>query len=263
MEEYSHPVPFPSTEWSSIYEADCGRTTIRREALNRVLSRYLPALRSHLMYKFRYSREYADDILQEFVAERVLEKDLLSHVDPEMGKFRTFVLKSLDNYVVSFERKREAKKREPDHAQSLEKLQYDLCSSKECDPAEEFNKRWAQQVLVQAVRSIRDHCERIERRDIWEVFKARVLDPIWGDQKSISYGQLVEDFSLESPAQAYNILASGKRIFRRCLRKVVGQYAGDEEQVDDEIKDLKAILVRCDEPPRCEDIDMEEGGMHD
>ncbi len=220
----------------------------------------MPALRSHLIYELRYSREKADDMLQGFIADQVLENKLLSRGDPERGKFRTFVLKALDNYVVSVERKRCAQKRRPDNAGSLENVKFRLCSSTVQSPGEVFNREWAHAVISQAISAARKHCDRIGRSDIWGVFQNRILDPLFSDQNPLSYGELVERYDLRSPSQAYSILASGKRIFRRCLREVVGEYAGGEEEVEREIRDLKNIAARCSGPfPRAIMDDNAEG----
>jgi hypothetical protein len=62
---------------------------------------------------------------------------------------------------------------------------------------------------------------------------------------SPSYQELVERFGFSSPTQASNMLVTAKRTYARVLRSVIGEYARDEQEIDDELADLQAILARC------------------
>ena len=52
-------------------------------------------------------------------------------------------------------------------------------------------------------------------------------------------------FGFDSPAQAYNALATSKRMFMRVLRSVIGEYARSDREIDVEIEHWKAILCRA------------------
>ena len=52
----------------------------------------------------------------------------------------------------------------------------------------------------------------------------------------------VQRLNLQAPIQAANLLTTAKRKFTRILRSVVGEYAGDEKRIDQEILDLKSII---------------------
>jgi hypothetical protein len=41
------------------------------------------------------------------------------------------------------------------------------------------------------------------------------------------------------------MLVTAKRMYVRVLRSVIGEYARDEQEIDDELADLQAILARC------------------
>jgi hypothetical protein len=59
------------------------------------------------------------------------------------------------------------------------------------------------------------------------------------------YQQLVRELGLQSPAQAANVLITGKRMFIRCLRAVVGEYEVSEAQLDAEIGEIRQIIARA------------------
>jgi hypothetical protein len=109
-------------------------------------------------------------------------------------------------------------------------------------PGEDMDVAWGREVLAQATARMESECAASKREDIWGVFQARVLDPIMGNVPEVSYEDLVARFRLASPAQASNILVTGKRMFLRHLREVIGEYAEDEKVVEEEIEDLRRIL---------------------
>ena len=69
--------------------------------MGQLLSRYLPALRSHLIHSKRLQGADADDVLQDFVAGKILERDLIAKANQELGKFRTFLLTALDRFLLN------------------------------------------------------------------------------------------------------------------------------------------------------------------
>ena len=72
---------FPSTRWSLVARAGQIDPESRREALGELLGRYLPALRAHLIHHKRLAPEKADDLVQEFITSKILEKDLIARAD--------------------------------------------------------------------------------------------------------------------------------------------------------------------------------------
>src|SRR5205814_9587073 len=104
----------PSTHWSEIASASRTRQRKGREALDRLLTRYQAALLAHISFKFRAPQDAAQDLLQSFVAEKILENELLARANPGRGRFRTFLLNALDRVVISQQRKERAQKRAPE-----------------------------------------------------------------------------------------------------------------------------------------------------
>ena len=102
---------FPSTHWSAVERAAGGGGD--RAALAELLTRYLPAMKTFLVLDRRLDPHRSDDLLQGFVAELVLEKNLLSRADPARGRFRTFLLACLSRYVSTQRRRDTASLRHP------------------------------------------------------------------------------------------------------------------------------------------------------
>ena len=81
MEQELRSNRLPSTHWSQIAWASHNRQQKGREALGRLLTRYQPALLAHLGFKFPATEDAAQDLLQSYVAEKILENELLAQAN--------------------------------------------------------------------------------------------------------------------------------------------------------------------------------------
>src|SRR6185369_8584195 len=93
--------PFPNTAWSMVARAAHVRSSVRRRTLEALIRQYQPALRSYLMARRRVGPHEADDLLQGFLAGKVLEQQILRRADRTRGKFRTFLMTALERFSIS------------------------------------------------------------------------------------------------------------------------------------------------------------------
>ncbi len=225
-----------------VRRAGCPEADQRRSALSSLLERYLPVLRFHLMSRGRVPRHQVDDLLQEFLLSKIIESEIIAKADQGRGRFRSFLITAMDRFAMNCLRDQRAVKRQLDRSSSLEAAPdpVDRASS----PADQFDLAWARQVLGQAVRRMQLECKRSARADVWQVFRARVLEPTIRGSDPVTYSELVRRFNLESPTKASNILVTANRMFARVLRTVIGTYERDERDINEEIQDLLRILGR-------------------
>jgi len=214
-----------------------------REALGQLLARYMPALRAHLVYSKRLAPDRADDVIQDFVAKKILERDLIAQAKCDLGKFRTFLLKALNRFLFNQIRDRGAKKRAAAEGSEALGERAELVSS-DFEASHAFDVAWARSVLAEAVERMRDHCQATGRMDVWGVFELRILAPILEGAEPADYRELVKRFGLRSPSQASNVLMTAKRTYERVLRSVVAEYAEDAQEIDQEIGELREILAQ-------------------
>jgi len=85
-------------------------------------------------------------------------------------------------------------------------------------------------------------CEATGRTNFWGLFEVRVVGPLLRGEPPPAYDELVARFGFQSPLQASNALTTAKRIFTRALHAVVAEYAESEEAVEEELRELRAIL---------------------
>ncbi|WP_428388224.1 hypothetical protein [Mucisphaera sp.] len=248
---------FPATQWSLIGEAS-GAGDRAREALNHLLSIYLPALRSHLIYRKRYRSDEADELLQGFITDKVIERNLLAKADQARGKFRTLLLTALNNYVISVKRAEKAAKRSPGPAgqngtggpggggggiRSIDDEGAEHLGAVPDDHVRSFEIEWARLVLDQAVERVRDQCVATKRPDLWGILELRVLKPTLQGVEPVDYDTLVQKFNFRTPMQASNALITAKRLFVRQLREVVRAYVESDDDIDREIEELRELLA--------------------
>jgi RNA polymerase sigma-70 factor (ECF subfamily) len=229
---------FPTTRWSLVGRAAETDAEARRTALDALLRLYLPALRAHLRIARRFRAVDADDLLQGFVADKVMESGIIGRADVARGRFRSYLLVALDRYVVSQARRERAAKRgrgtaETDGPEAGEAVAADG------EPSDAFETAWARELVAEAKRRMEASCREAGRDDVWCVF-ARHVAPTQGGAD----GERLTGSIADRKKQA-NLLVTAKRAFRRAIRSVIADYVENDEQVDEEICDLKRALVRA------------------
>ena len=242
-DRYSGERRFPTTRWSLVARAGQNDTEARREALEQILVRYLPALRAHLTCGKGLAPDRADDLLQEFVARKILEKDLIAGAEQDLGKFRTFLLTALNRFMINQFRDERAKKRAPCDGVVLGVSDPTWLAQTEASPSVAFDVAWARSIVTEAVRRMRAECQESNRMDLWGVFECRVLGPALEGSDPVDYEQLARRFGFQSPTQASNVLVTAKRMYARTLRLVVGEYARSSGEIESEIGELREILA--------------------
>jgi DNA-directed RNA polymerase specialized sigma24 family protein len=230
---------FPTTRWPLIARAS-GDSEESRQALAELLRRYLPPLRAHLRYSRGVQASEAEDVLQHFVADKILEQGLIAHARQEKGRFRSFLRTSLNHFLSNRRRSRFSGRRAADRAGPLPE------GAEPVDPAppvgDDFDIAWARQVLAQTLEAMKAECRASGHEAVWGVFEARTLAPILRDAPPVPYQELVEKWGFVSPSQASNARITANRMFVRLLRQAVGAYEADDDAIEEEISDLMKIL---------------------
>lgn len=234
---------FPPTNWSEVRRAAHPSQAWGEKALAALLGRYRPALKAHLMFAKRLSHERAEDLLHDFIADKVLRHSLLAGSDPGRGRFRTYLLTALDRYAVSAHRRDAAQKRAPEGG-FVELEEFDAPAG-DAGQTSAGDTEWARQVVADALQRTQTECEATGRANFWSIFEARVVGPLLRGEPAPAYEAMVARLGFQSPLQASNALTTAKRIFARMLREVVAEYAGSPEAVETELHELRAILAQA------------------
>lgn len=226
---------FPETRWSLVGRAAMSDELTRQQALRELLLAYLPGLRAYLVEGRRVPEDVVDDLLHDFVVDKFLAEKLVHHAEQGKGKFRSFILKSLNNFVTT-KLGQEYKAHITADGMNLDGFASDG------DLRDQFDREWVKQVVGDTLELMAADCRARGRTDLWEVFCLRVVDPMLNGTDPADYERIVDRLCLETPRQAINLLANAKRCFIKHLRAAVSCYVHDEMQIDEEIADLRRII---------------------
>jgi DNA-directed RNA polymerase specialized sigma24 family protein len=222
---------FPVTHWTLVDEAaaDSGEA-----ALDDLLRRYLPALRAHLVYVRKVSIDQVDDVLQEFIASKLLAGELLDRARRQRGRFRTYLLTALDRFIISRHRQEAAAKRGGGLVDAWSEAAEELAAVPE-EGQSLVDLVWLREVVRQAIERTRVELQASGRGDFFTVFDKRLVAPVLEGATPAPYRVLMEQTQLRSPMQAANALVTARRVFERQVRAVIGEYVGGADEVEAEL----------------------------
>ena len=174
--------------------------------------------------------------MQGFVTCKIVERDFLAKADAARGRFRSFLLKSLEHYVID-ELRRAVGRGEA-------RADEETCEVPSPPTADVFDVEWARQLLQAALGRMRGECQKKGREDLWALFECRVAAPALHGCPPPPYLELVRRFGFRSAEQASNALVTAKRQFERNLGAVIAETerVANEKDIQAEIADLCKIL---------------------
>jgi DNA-directed RNA polymerase specialized sigma24 family protein len=230
---------FPRTDWAELSKA----ADAEQAPLDRLIRLYWHPLKIFLVATFPNLSGQADELLQDFAGDKLLRDGWLKKADQSRGRFRDFLKTSLRNFIL--DRLSRADVKNP--PVSLDELEQEIPESPAS--AEEFDLAWTRAVLAETLKRMETDCrkpgkDQPRRSHIWEMFRIRLLEPLFHDAPQLPYDQLVERFGLKSPLDASNTLLSAKRIFKAHLDEVIRDYAGIDAATAVEVEALKDFLRR-------------------
>jgi RNA polymerase sigma-70 factor (ECF subfamily) len=237
---------FLTTHWSEIRNVKTHNEVQRRTIINALIEKYWKPVYCYLKQK-GYDNETAKDLTQGFFHEIVLVRCLVQRADETKGRFRTFLLTALDHYVTSIHRANIAAKRYPkDGIMSLGDFDEASVSwaAKDQKPEELFTYVWASVLMDDVLAEVKDGCFRDGKGIYWQIFRARVLDPIMTGTEPCPVSELCKRLKVANKAQVSNMIVTVKRRFQVAMSYRIRHYVDSDEEVEQEIRDLMKILSR-------------------
>ena len=197
------------------------------------------------IYRRGYSEADAQDLTQDFFI-MIMEGKLLRSADPERGRFRSLLLKSLKNFLIDAAMKHRRHKRGGrvrfvswDNWMADAPAQLSLPAAKIESSAPEalFDAGWAAAVADEALSRLRLECESKGRRRVYEV----LYPYLTAERAEVSYEDVSRMLGVPQPALK-KLLHHFRTRYRALLREEVAKTVECKGNVDDEIRYLCAIL---------------------
>ena len=238
---------FNTTRWSVVLSCAHSRieTAAAHDALSELCQTYWRPIFAYISRR-GYRPEDAEDLTQDFFAS-LLQGPLLERADPERGRFRSLLLKALQDFLGHAVEKRDAQKRgggvkfiswDDWMAQAPSQLSISTQALNSWSPEQLFDLRWAATVVEQALRRLREECQRNKRLRLFETLSAYLAT----DRADISYRDLALALGIKETAvkkQLHNL----RRRYRWLICEEVSQTVEDPSEVEAEIRHLCATLA--------------------
>ena len=233
---------FRTTQWSIVLAAGRRSSPESQDALATLCQLYWYPLYAYVRRK-GHSPDDAQDLTQEFFA-RLLEKNIAGKADRAKGKFRSFLLASLNHFLANEWRDASARKRGGDRvALSLDlaagESRYSLEPAHELSAEKIYERRWALTLIEEALAKLRDELDAGGKLAMFEHLKPY----LGGDDTNVPYRQIAADLGKSEGA----VKVAVHRLRRRCrelLLAEIAQTVNGPEDVDDELRDLFAAVAR-------------------
>lgn len=235
---------FLTTHWSAIGKIAAGDDTADHALINELLKRYWKPVYCFLRRR-GYDNEQAKDLTQGFFQEVVLDRQLIQRADRAQGRFRTFLLTALGQYLARVHRKETAQKRIP--KEKLVRLEQisggDLPEpAGSLTPEQSFNYAWVSQLLDKLLAEVQAKCRTEGKGLHWQVFHDRVLEPIMKNGRAPSLTAICNKYGIEDERKASNMIVTVHRRFRAALKRHLRRSVTGDAEVEEELRELMQMF---------------------
>jgi hypothetical protein len=238
---------FDTTHWSLIRQLDCPDENQRKEVANQISLQYWKPVYCYLRRK-GFPNEKAKDMTQGFFCEVFIHRQLAQKVRQNQGRFRGFLLKALDHYIIDWHHKETAGKRSPKQGILLDMDLSEIGElpdeGVELPPEQAFQYAWALGILHQVLGNLKKASSDGGLSVHWNVFYTKVVEPILNESDSPSLAELCSKYGVQNETIASNMIVTMKRKFQAEMKGCIRQYVDSEAEVDQEIGDIFQILSK-------------------
>jgi len=230
---------FATTHWSVVLAAGEAQSPESAAALETLCRTYWYPLYAFARRQGR-PPEDAKDLTQGFLT-FLVEKRLSHRADPELGRFRTFLLRAFTDYLRDQHRREHAGKRGGQYTfvpLDISAVEERLAADLDHSPELLFDRKWALTVVREATGLLQAEYEKQERGRLFTA-----LSPyLQGERGLASYAEVGKPLGLSEGAVKVAVYRLRQR-YRELLRAVVAHTVTDARQIDDEIRYLVQVLA--------------------
>jgi RNA polymerase sigma factor (sigma-70 family) len=232
---------FAATRWTLVLAAGEGADKRQADALGELCRVYWQPIYAYIRHCGQPPAE-AEDLTQGFFA-RLIEHSDLSAADPSRGRFRAFLMACLRNFMANqYDREMAAKRGGRVHISRLEFGNADERYQREpvhdLTPDKLFERRWAITVLDRVLAQLCEYYADADKLSLFEALKPLLTKE---DGEKDSCADIAAQLGMTSNAvktAAYRL----RVLYRQTLRAQIAETVATEEEIDEEIRYLLAVL---------------------
>jgi RNA polymerase sigma factor (sigma-70 family) len=230
---------FATTHWSAVLTAACSDTTRARAALEKLCQTYWYPLYAYARRR-GHSPPDAEDLTQGFFA-RLLKLNSLADVRREKGKFRAFLLASMNHYLADEWDRARAQRRDVRRTISLDtgaaETRYRREPADQLTPERLFERQWALTLLETVVQRLHREYEADGKGELFMQLRFAIT----GDKSAVPYTDLAARIGMSEEAVRVAVHRLRRR-YRQLLREEIAHTVTTEDEVADELRSLRRIL---------------------
>lgn len=231
---------FATTQWTLVLNVGRSDSTRARDALAQLCQTYWYPLYAYVRRRGE-PPEDAEDLTQGFFA-RLLQLESLADVRREKGKFRSFLLASLNHYLSDEWDRERAQKRGKGQVIPLEAGVAETRFSREptdmLTPEKLFERKWAMTLLDLVVKKLLHEYESAGKGPLFMALRFSIA----GDKAEVPYAQLATELGMSEPALRVAVHRLRQR-YRQVLCDEIARTVATEAEVDGEIQYLYRALA--------------------
>ena len=231
---------FATTHWSVVLQAGDAPGDEQSRALEVLCRSYWYPLYAYIRRLGRSPHD-AQDLTQSFFA-YLLEKRLLTKADPESGRFRSFLLGSLKNFMANDWRRQRAEKRGASQTISFDAQdaedRYAVEPIDERNPQSLYEQAWAMAVFDQAIALLETEYNGAGKQALFE----QLAPCLQGDRQATTYAEIGRPLGMSEGAVKVAVHRLRQR-YRELLRAAVANTVADPLEVDGELRHLMEVLM--------------------
>jgi len=231
---------FVTTHWSVGLAAGRDSSPAATDALGQLCRAYRYPLYAYVRRK-GYGVDDAQDLTQEFFA-RLLARNYLTVADRHRGKFRSFLLGSLEHFLAREWTKAHAQKRGGGKTPlSLDETdaenRYLLEPAHELTAEKIFDRRWATTLLDQAMSRLRAECMASYKGELF----GKVESFLSGEKGEACYADVATALKMSEGAIKVAVHRLRQR-YSELVRAEIAQTVASPEEADEELRYLFTVL---------------------
>jgi RNA polymerase sigma-70 factor (ECF subfamily) len=233
---------FTATHWSQVLEARDGASPQAAEALERLCRTYWYPLYAYVRRQGKAPHD-AQDLTQEFFA-RLLAGNFLKGVQRQKGKFRSFLLASMNHFLADASDRANAAKRGGGQvptslSQEDAENRYLADAALALSPESIFEKRWATALLEEALQKLRQEFAASGKLERFEALSVFLQD----GSEAGDYVAVGTQLGMTANAVAAAVQRLRER-YRELVRAEIAHTVETPEDLQEEMRHLLAVLAR-------------------
>jgi RNA polymerase sigma-70 factor (ECF subfamily) len=234
------PAFFATTHWSVIVAAQQRGTAEAEAALEKLCRTYWRPVFAFVR-RSSPNEHVAQDLTQGFF-ERFLEKEYFHDADQLRGRFRSFLLACVKNFLAN-ERDKQRTQRRGGSAISVSIDQWlresgaELASNPALTPDRSYERQWAHSVLENVRSKLRLEFVESGRTDVFDALHVYLA----GERDEARYDLVAEQMRMSVDAVKKNVERMRRR-FGHLLREEIAQTVQHPSEIEDELRFLRSAL---------------------